>query len=565
VSGLKLDVATPERVAVELPVAGIGYRMMAYLIDAGLLFAVFLVLYFFVSFFVAAGILNVVRELGQAAKITLAVGFFFAIWGYWTVLEVVWNGQTVGKRLLRIRVVRADGSPITAFESAVRNLLRFVDFLPSCYPVGLITMLVDRRHRRLGDLVAGTILIREETFDLSKYEKTGGSSARVLSAADVELVSGFLQRFDALEAGARTRLGAQLAARVGAATPPADDAALKALLEGALGGASASEQPLPAFVKRRRPEWAQLEALLGRQRAGQLALAEIASLDRLYRRASADLAHAQAFFPATDVHRHLNQLCADAYRAIYRRRGDRLHAALDFYRRGFPRAVRDNLPFVGVAAALLALGVVLGVTTVLIEPGGADLLVSDTLAHVIRRRELWTDTALEGHTPFEMAAMIFTNNVRVMIAAFALGVTGGVGTVVVMLANGVTNGAVVAMCSQYGLAGGLLEFMAAHGPVELSVICIAGGAGLIIGHAMIVPQERPRGEVLRERASVAVQLVLGCAPFLVGIGFVEGFVSPGALFPWWAKLVLGLSLGFAFWSYLLKTGREIEPAPRSLS
>jgi uncharacterized membrane protein SpoIIM required for sporulation len=155
-----------------------------------------------------------------------------------------------------------------------------------------------------------------------------------------------------------------------------------------------------------------------------------------------------------------------------------------------------------------------------------------------------------------MASLIFVNNLRVMAAAFALGVTAGVGTVAVLLANGVSVGATVAMCSQHGLAPGLLTFMSAHGPVELSIICIAGGAGLMIGHALVVPLERPRAEVLRERATTAVQLVLGAAPFLVGIGFVEGFVSPGPLFPWWAKLLLGAVLGTAFWTYVLRSGRS---------
>lgn len=313
-------------------------------------------------------------------------------------------------------------------------------------------------------------------------------------------------------------------------------------------------EALPAFVQRRRADWSALEALLDRQRAGTLRLADVAALDRLYRKVSADLALAQTFYAGTDAQRFLNQLTGRAYGAIYQRRGASLASAGRFFRAEFPRVVRDTLPYTGLAAALLLLGIVLGATTVAIEPDGARLLLPDELREWIDRKELWTDAALSAHAPSEMATAIFTNNLRVCFGAFALGITAGIGTVLLLLLNGLHLGAVVAACAQQGLLEGILSFMAAHGPVELSVICLTGGAGLILGHALIEPGERPRGEVLRERASLSVQLVLGCAPFLVAIGVVEGFVSPGTFFPWPVKVALGAATGAAFWTYLMRAG-----------
>ncbi|MBL8952612.1 MAG: stage II sporulation protein M [Myxococcaceae bacterium] len=312
-------------------------------------------------------------------------------------------------------------------------------------------------------------------------------------------------------------------------------------------------EPLPAFVAAQKPAWDMLAGLLDAPEAIR-APSQLFELDRLYRRAAADLARAQSAYPGTDVHRYLNQLCGRAYGRIYAQRAGRLGALREFFARGFPQAVRDELQFVGAAAGLMAVGVLVGMTTLLLQPGLADLFVPETLQRYVAEQRLWTDDI--GLPPSEIATQILTNNLQVSVGAFALGITGGLGTVFVLLNNGVFLGATLAHCFNGGMGEGLLVFMSAHGFVELSVIALCGGAGLVVGHALIVPGERPRGEVLRERSRRAVQLVLGSAPFLAAIGVVEGYVSPGHLVPAPLKLALGLFLGAGFWAYLLSAGRR---------
>ncbi|AFE06111.1 RDD family protein [Corallococcus coralloides DSM 2259] len=218
-----VDVATPERVALSLPVAGIGYRCLAWLVDASLLFFFWVALYFVITLLVS-DVLGAFQALSGLTQTLLAVGLFATQWLYWTVAEVFFHGQTPGKRALRIRVVREDGSPVGFFESAVRNLCRAVDFLPVLYATGCITMLLDSRHRRLGDMLAGTVLVREEAIDLDKYTQappvdapaTDASVQRPLTAEDVELVLAFLARAPGLEPEVRRRLGMRLVDRVGA-------------------------------------------------------------------------------------------------------------------------------------------------------------------------------------------------------------------------------------------------------------------------------------------------------------------------------------------------------------
>ena len=311
-------------------------------------------------------------------------------------------------------------------------------------------------------------------------------------------------------------------------------------------------EPLPAFVARRRPEWTQLEAMLARQKSKSLSLPELTKLDALYRGASADLAVAQAAYAGTDVQRFLNQLCATAYATIYKPRGAPMESLRTFYLQTFPRLVREVLGPIQLSAAILGFGALLGAMTVWLHPDGARFLVGPELRSFIDRGELWTDSALNGRTPSGMATEIFLNNLKVMISAFALGVTAGLGTALVILGNGLFLGAVLGTCVQGGVGPNIFSFIAAHGPIELSLICIAGGAGLHLGRALIEPGEHSRAVALRGNAQVSVQLLLGAAPFMVAIGVVEGFVSPGPYFPWPLKLAVGLLSGFGFWRWLLK-------------
>ncbi|MFP2934432.1 stage II sporulation protein M, partial [Pyxidicoccus sp. 3LG] len=224
------------------------------------------------------------------------------------------------------------------------------------------------------------------------------------------------------------------------------------------------------------------------------------------------------------------------------------------------RAARSWAP----APRCSGLGLLLGAAVVLWEPRGAELLVPESVRQYVAQGRMWTDDILSVAPPNSVASGIATNNLTVTIATFALGMLFGLGTLYMMVNNGVHIGAIAALCTREGMGLGLLDFIAAHGPVELSIIVIAGAAGLMVGQALIDPGELPRGQALALRGREAVKLVLGCAPFLALIGVVEGYVSPGSLFPTWVKAGLGLSLGTLFWVYLLRAGRTEAEATGAL-
>ncbi len=237
-----LTLATPERVALKLPLAGVGHRVLAYLVDVSLLFFGWSAVYFACS--LAVDVLGVLRGLEGTGRALVALGLFATQWASWTVCEVTLGGQTPGKRLLGIRVVRRDGTPVGWVDSALRNLLRVVDFLPAFYAAGLLAMLTGRGARRLGDLVAGTVLVRSGRVDLSGYlalEAPGVAPApgAQLDAEELELLLHFRERRAWLSPGARAALAVRLAAlvarRLPSVPPPPDAARAEALLEAQLG------------------------------------------------------------------------------------------------------------------------------------------------------------------------------------------------------------------------------------------------------------------------------------------------------------------------------------------
>lgn len=221
-----ITVATPERIALELPVAGIGHRALAWLADAALMFAALLIVYFVYSL-VGRSVLEVAQDLSGAGRALALLSGFLIIQGYWSGFEIAWGGQTPGKRLLRIRVVGRDGAPASTLALVTRNLLRAIDFLPMCYPAGVVTMLIDRHHRRLGDLVAGTVLVREERIALTRYTDAAAST---LPVAQFEKVTALLARWDMLDPSARLRVAAGVLTGLGESAP-ADEASARAALE----------------------------------------------------------------------------------------------------------------------------------------------------------------------------------------------------------------------------------------------------------------------------------------------------------------------------------------------
>ena len=175
----QLNIDTPELVEIEMPLAGIGSRFIALLVDMLIWFAGLIVIVILLAVF-APGIGAFSKISGQWAVAFVIFIVFLLFWGYFTLFEAFWNGRTPGKRVARIRVIQRSGRAIGLFESMARNLVRYIDMQPfPFYAVGVIAIFVTRQHQRLGDLAAGTLVVRDRALEEPAW---GDAGARTIMA-----------------------------------------------------------------------------------------------------------------------------------------------------------------------------------------------------------------------------------------------------------------------------------------------------------------------------------------------------------------------------------------------
>lgn len=221
----QLNIDTPEQIALELPLAGIGSRFLALAIDTLIQAALYLVTFFIFLLTMPAGS-TVLTFLPRLIGPALAVFIGFAVyWGYFAIFEILWKGQTPGKRFAGIRVIKESGRPINAFEAVGRNFMRVVDGLPGIYGVGLVCMMCNRQSRRLGDFVAGTVVVHEKPTDEVRpsWSTSGETSSATpglqqVTAEELVLIETYLSRRFDLDPEVRLRTAIQIADRIKAKT-----------------------------------------------------------------------------------------------------------------------------------------------------------------------------------------------------------------------------------------------------------------------------------------------------------------------------------------------------------
>jgi len=241
----KLTIETPEQIPLEFPLAGIGSRFLAIALDTLIQVLGFLMIVFVAEILLPTAARFTPRALTWAAAIFFLCAFILYS-GYYALFEVFWNGQTPGKRLVRLRVISDSGRPITVYEAVVRNLLRIIDQLPGLYVVGIISVFLTARNKRLGDIVAGTVVVHEKAMQDSQPDffaaaaSTALSSGLQITAEELELIERFLQRRYDLSPEVRRQSAEQIAGR------------LRARLGAAQDGAASPEDYLESLARQKR-------------------------------------------------------------------------------------------------------------------------------------------------------------------------------------------------------------------------------------------------------------------------------------------------------------------------
>jgi len=585
-----VDVETPEQVVVSYTLAGIGTRGGAALIDA----LVILVLTGTLWYAVARLPLLIPGEAPSGFRgwqnAVLIIGQFLILWGYFVACEALWDGQTPGKRLLGLRVVRNGGGGVDLGASAARNLLRFVDFLPFGYFVGMISVVANERNQRLGDLVAGTIVVRERLLRDQRPRAVaaaplddGPPLVAALSDEQFALLDRFVSREVTLDNDSRARIAGALVARLGVEVLTDAVAALRMLHARELI-ARRTLRPTTSVTGARREEWALVaegrprweafaNELTQTRRRGLDALAEheVTAFVESYREVATDLARLRTADRGRggDAVFTLSRLVSSGHNLLYRRPSQGLARIGTFLAIEIPRELRRSWRHILVASALLFVPAIGTVVAIVRDPTLATrMLPPGMIARAEegqRRGQSGADYLPNGEEEkgSALSAFLMTNNIRVSLVAFAGGITAGVLTVYALVFNGIAAlGAGVGLYITKGIGAQILGFVAAHGVLELSAICISGGAGLLLATAMLVPGDRTRREALVSNGMRSLHLVACVIIFLILAGLIEGNISPSKL-PDSAKYATAVITAiFIVWYVLL--GRQpatARPAP----
>jgi len=318
------------------------------------------------------------------------------------------------------------------------------------------------------------------------------------------------------------------------------------------------------FLGERQAEWEELEDLLAQVEASGLRSLGIDGAKRfgkLYRSVSSDLIRARTELVDASITDYLNDLVARAYAHIHAGTGQRGKELLAFFLRGYPKLVREEWKVIALSALLLLGGGAVGAGAVAVDQDALGVLIPAQHQAFTPGERIERDARRGAHAGDEAAAFssfLFTHNIQVTFLVFAAGITFGVGTASLLFYNGVPLGALAMQYHQEGEGLFFWAWILPHGVPELTSIFVAGGAGLVIARALLLPGRRRRRDALVVEGRRAARLVVGTMPVLVLAGLIEGTISQihEPTIPYVVKLAFALIVGAGLYSWLALAGRH---------
>jgi uncharacterized membrane protein SpoIIM required for sporulation len=314
---------------------------------------------------------------------------------------------------------------------------------------------------------------------------------------------------------------------------------------------------LERFESSRRERWLELEQLVDEAKGHpeRLGAERLLRMGELYRGAAADLALARRQFPRDPIRTRLETLVRRAGLALYGARAER-GSLWSYLRDGYWRAIAERpRALAGAALALLA-PAALACAWAASNPDAARAFIPHQF---IGATAPPSDAGTSAAQETVFSTELFTHNISVTFLAFALGITAGVGTAILLAYNGVLLGAITGAAFAAGNGSALVEFLIPHGPLELSCTVVTAAAGIAAGWALVEPGDRERSEAFSAEARRAVGVVLGTMPWLVLAGLLEAFVRSQGL-PGWIPVVVGLTVFATYWSLVIVRGRLVVTA-----
>ena len=538
---------TPEHVEVRFELAGLGSRAAAAMTD------LVLIALLLVPLQIATDQLGLETALGRWASALLYLLLSFALFAYYILFEGLNSGRTPGKILLGIRVVMDTGRPITPAAAVLRNLVRAGEYAALLLPAAL-TMLLHRSNKRLGDLAAGTIVVRDHATEwrLAPAAAAGEEPVEVgppeLSEEEFRLLDRLLARLPDLTPAVQVRMTVELARRFESRVPRRStdpQEYLVALFEEerrkrrsrfatrAGSGAGRTTVTAERFVARKQEAWEAFRGTAARiELVGlrALAAAEIPAFAARYREVAADLARARTYRVSPEVIAYLERLVAAGHNALYRARARRRLPIAPYVFRDFPAAVVESWPYVLVAFLLFTIPAAVGYAVLRERPELGEEIAPPVM---VSRAEQAAERQARGIGYVEteneerpvLASWIISNNIMVCLAALAGGLVGGILTVLSLVYNGLSLGIGFGVFANHHAAGYLATFIAGHGVLELTAIFISGGAGLRLAQALVAPGDLTRKDALVLQGAIAVRMIGAVVCLLSVAGAIEGLLS----------------------------------------
>jgi uncharacterized membrane protein SpoIIM required for sporulation len=307
-------------------------------------------------------------------------------------------------------------------------------------------------------------------------------------------------------------------------------------------------QALSTALLKRADQWQ--EAMERARRLADHRTDDIAQATRAvedYRLLARDLASARRLIPNSRAREYLEAAYAQSHATLHRPVSHPLYAAWSLFRDQVPEVMSWLRPHLIWVTLLFILSILGGHWMVRAYPDLIALFASPDLIATVERGRIWTEGLLNVVPSSVLSARVLTNNIVVSLTAFCAGCLFGIGTFYMVALNGLMLGAIFAFTAQHGLDDELFRFIIAHGPVELSVMCLSGAAGAAVGESLIRPSAATRRQSFQWAALRAGKLLFVCVLLLIGCGLIEGYISPDPDFPLWTCV----SIGLGYWVFMV--------------
>jgi uncharacterized membrane protein SpoIIM required for sporulation len=431
-------------------------------------------------------------------------------------------------------------------------------------------MMISKNSQRLGDLVARTIVVhqlRRPLTEIQASEEESLSTQNVIPLALYKILERYLRRKDSLTEETRARaclsLTKELSSFIDLPQPQSypNVEAREEYLRKVFYNVRPARVDTSSKTGGRQENWTQIREDLKKidvefqdlENSKKLYSAdELFNVAQNYQKLCQRYGYLSTFYPDVFEALEASRLVRFGRRLIYGRRLGVLAESKTPFLKMVPQSFSVIKNYCFLSLFLGIIGATLSSVLVQINPNLSWHFLSEDVVKDLAAGNIWTEK-IKGMSTIA-ASSIMTNNIKVTISAFALGITGGVGTAIIIIFNGVHLGGIFSALSHYDMTRPLLNFILAHGFLELSVIFVAGGAGLFLGDAILNPGALSRKQALQKNGALIVDLIFFNAACLVLAGLVEGYISPFEEIGVFVKLFIGLSLGFIYWWFLL-TGR----------